>query len=127
MQRTSFLGVVTAIALGVGACAVLVPTQFLASKGIQGNPAAAVWMREVGVALLAFGVMALRMRTLPDGPALRAFMLGNAVLQWGLLPIEVLAYQGGVITEFWGMAPNSALHAVLGAAFLYYAFTKRPI
>ncbi len=127
MNRTHFLTLVAAIALGVAAGALLAPTQFLATKGVHANPAAAVWMREVGVALLAFGVMALRMRTVPDGPALRAFMLGNAVLQWGLLPIELLAYQGEVITEFWGMAPNSALHAVLGAAFVYFAVTKRAI
>ncbi|MFO1226524.1 hypothetical protein [Roseateles sp.] len=125
MNRTHFLTLAATIALAVGAGALLAPTEFLATKGVHTNPAAAVWMREVGVALLAFGVMALRLRRAPDSPALRAFMLGNAVLQLGLLPIELLAYRAGVITEFWGVAPNSALHAVLAAAFAYFAFTRK--
>ena len=82
-------------------------------------------MREVGVNIFALGVMAALMRAQPPSPALRAFLAGNAVVQLGLLPIELFAWRDGTLTELSGVVPNSVLHAVLGATFVVLALRMR--
>lgn len=52
---------------------------------------------------------------------MRALLLGNAVLQFALLPIEIAAYLDGVITARAGIVPNSVLHVLLGFGFAYFA------
>jgi hypothetical protein len=121
MKRSTFLTLAAASALGVGTTAILAPAKFLASKGVIDNPAAEVWMREVGVLIFASGVAALAVRNHEDSPTLRALLLSNAVVQWGLLPIELLAFSKAALTNGWGIVPNTVLHVVLGAAFLFYA------
>lgn len=121
MKRKTFLTLAAASALGVGAMAILAPSKFLASKGVLDNPAAEVWMREVGVLILASGVASLAMRDHEDSPTLRAWLLSNAVVQLGLLPIEVLAFRSSIITNVQGIIPNTILHVVLAAAFVAYA------
>jgi hypothetical protein len=119
MNRHTFLTVAGAVALAVGAVALFFPAALLASKGVT-SAAANVWMREVGVLLIAIGVMALLVRNHADSPTLRAFFIGNVIVQLALLPIELLAYRDGVITLLSGIVPNSILHVLLAAAFLYY-------
>lgn len=121
MTRTAFLTVASCIALAVGAFAVLAPAALLASKGVAPSHAAEIWIRELGVALLALAVVAFLVRRLDDSPGLRAFLIGNAVLQLGLFPIELLAYRDGVITRLAGIVPNSVLHVALAAGFAYFA------
>jgi hypothetical protein len=125
MSRARFLTIAAAIALAVGAFAVALPAVFLASKGVTNNPAAEVWMREVGVVLLAIGLTAFLVRNEPASPTMRAFLFGNLLLQLGLLPIEIFAYRDGVITLASGVAPNSVLNALLAGGFLYYGLTTR--
>ena len=78
-----FLSVVGVIALGVGTLAVSAPLSLLESKGAVASPATVVWVREVGVNILALGVMSLLMRSHAASPTLRAFLIGNAVVQLG--------------------------------------------
>ena len=53
-------------------------------------------------------------------------MLGNALLQLLLLPVEVLAYSHGTITNVWGIVPNSILHVLLGLGFVVNAPAMAP-
>ena len=121
MTRKTFLIAVSAIASAVGAVALFAPAFLLESKGVAPSAATNVWVREVGVAIIAFGVMAFLMRGLADSPGLRALLIGNMVLQIGLLPIEIVAYSQGVITKVSGIVPNEILHLVLACAFGFFA------
>jgi hypothetical protein len=125
MSRKTFLTAVSFIAFAVGAFATLAPAALLDSKGAPPSEATFVWVREVGVAIFAMGVMALILRKQPDSPALRAFLAGNAVLQLGLFPIELVAYAQGVITRASGIIPNELLHLALAAGFSYFALRVR--
>jgi hypothetical protein len=121
MRRKTFLTVAAAIAVIVGAVALFAPTVLLDSKGVAPSAAANVWMREVGIAILAIGVASFLVRGHDDSPTLRAFLVGNAVLQVGIFPIELAAYSAGTITKAAGIVPNEILHALLAAGFVFYA------
>ena len=121
MNRSVFLTLASFIALGVGVLASASPAMLLESKGVAPRAAAEGWVRQVGVILVAIGMAAFAIRRHPDSPTLRAFLWANAVLQIGLLPIEVVAYSQGVITRLAGIVPNTVLHAVLAAGFAWYA------
>jgi hypothetical protein len=123
--RMRFLTFAAVVALGVGSFALIAPEAFLASKGIAANPAAAVWMREVGVALVAIGFIAWCVRGHAASATLRAFLWGNALLQGLLLPVEILAYLQGTIPMLAGIVPNSILHVLLGLGFLICAWQCR--
>lgn len=125
MTRTSFITVTAIIATAVGLFALIAPNALLVSKGVSPNATAAVWVREVGVLLIAFGVMAFLVREEPDSNTLRGFLFGNALLHAGLLPIEIAAYAENVIARLSGIVPNTALHVVLAGGFLYFALTMR--
>jgi hypothetical protein len=78
-------------------------------------------MREVGVLIFAQGLTCFLLRHQELSPAVRAFLIGAAVTQLGLLPIELAAYRRGSLTKLSGVLPNSVLHAVLGSVLLYRA------
>lgn len=117
MYRLLFLSFATLIALAVGTAATLFPAALLESKGVAPTAATCLWMREVGVMLLALGVVFVRVRTHPDSPTVRALMAGNLLIQLGLLGIEVAGYANGVITLLSGILPNAVLHVVLALGF----------
>lgn len=121
MSRKTFLSLVAAVALAIGVFALFFPAALLASKGVAPSAAAEVWVREVGIAIAALGVAAFLMRGAPDSPALRAFLVGNLVLQLGLFPIELVAYREGIITKASGVVPNSILHLLLAMGFATFA------
>jgi hypothetical protein len=121
MTRTWFLGLSTLIAFAVASFALGFPDALLVGKGVVPSPATVVWVREVGVLILASGVTTLLSRRAPDSLALRGVLVGNAVVHFGLFPIELLAFNQGVISEFAGVAPNSLLHLVLSSGFVFYA------
>ena len=120
MQQKTFLSIAAAIALAVGTVAALFPAALLASKGTLPSAAADLWMREVGVLLVCIGVMAGLVRNHADSPTMRVLMLGNLLVQLGLLVTEVQGYANGVITQLSGLVPNAVLHVVLAAGFAYY-------
>ncbi|RKH12380.1 hypothetical protein D7V97_08660 [Corallococcus sp. CA053C] len=121
MTRKTFLLLTSCIGFAVGTLALLLPEAVLASKGVTPAPAAAIWVREVGVLLLALGAVAFLVRHHPDSPTMRTLLLGNAWVHIGLFPIELAAWHAGVITRFGGIAPNSLVHLVLAAGFLFFA------
>ena len=87
---------------------------------------AIIWIREVGIMLIAIGVMSGLVRGQPDSPTLKAFLTGNLVIQLGLLPIELIGHADGVLTKFSGIAPNSFLHFLLASGFAYFVLKVRP-
>ncbi len=120
MKQQTFLTLAAAIALGVGTTAVLFPAALLASKGTLPSSAADLWMREVGVLLVCIGLIAGLVRRHADSPTMRALMLGNLLVQLGLLVTEVIGYANGVITQLSGVMPNAVLHIALATGFTYF-------
>lgn len=121
MTRQSFLGFSSAVAIAVACVALGFPRSLLLSKGVEPDPALVIWMREVGALILASGVTTFLVRKAEDSAALRGVLVGNAVLHFGLLPIEILAFAQGVITSLSGVVPNSLLHVALGIGFAIHA------
>lgn len=89
------------------------------------DPAAAVWLREVGVLILALAVVHFAVRRHP--PSLRVILLGSAVVQAGMLPIELVAGVCGTLPRAAGFVPNTVLHGVLAAGFVWYFARCRPV
>lgn len=56
-----------------------------------------VWVREVGLLILTQGLLALLLRRQPDSPALRAFLIASALLQFVIFPIEIVGMAQGAI------------------------------
>ena len=121
MSRKTFLTISGVIACLVGVMALGLPAQLLDGKGVAPGLAVMVWVREVGVLLVALGVTTLLVRKDPDSPTMRAFLAGNALLQMCIFPIEIAAYLEGTITKLGGIVPNSILHVVLACGFVYFA------
>jgi hypothetical protein len=114
-----FLTFSSGVAVAVGCFAVVLPQVLLESKGVAlPNEAAAVWVRELGVAIFALGVTLFLVRKHAASPTLRAVLYGNALVQLGLLPIEITAHHERVLTRVAGIVPNSLLHVVLALGFL---------
>lgn len=123
MNVTWMLTLMSAIASLVGLFAIARPARFLESKGADASSAAVIWMREAGVLIFAQGLTSFLLRHQPLSPPVRAFLVGAAVTQFGLLPIELTAYWRGSLTKLGGILPNSMLHAILGSALLYCALS----
>ena len=122
MNRKLFLTMVACVALAVGSVALLGPGVFLETgKGALPSETAKVMMREVGVLLVAVGLLGWLVRDHPDSPTLRAILVANAVLQVGIFPIEIVAYQRGVFPLLSGIVPNSVFHVLAAAGFAYFA------
>ena len=121
MNLHVLMTILSVVASLVGCFAIARPEPFLTSKGANVTPAVVVWMREVGVLILAQGITSFLLRNQAISPPVRAFLVGAAVTQFGLLPIELGAYRRGVLTRLSGVVPNSVLHAVLGCALLHRA------
>lgn len=121
MSRKSFLTITGFIAFAVGCMALLLPAQLLEGKGVAPGHAVMVWVREVGVLLVALGVTTFLVRKDPDSPTMRTFLAGNALLQMAIFPIEIMAFATGTITKLGGILPNSILHVVLAFGFVHFA------
>jgi hypothetical protein len=121
MNLKILLTILSIIATLVGVAAITRPIPFLESKGAKVTPATVIWMRQVGVLILAQGITGFLLRDQPISPAVRAFLAGAAFTQLGLFPIEIMAYRRGHLTKLSGIVPNTVLHAVLGIALLHQA------
>lgn len=121
MNRTLFLTLSSLVALAVGTVATVFPEQLLGSKGVEPTAAVVCWLRQVGVAILGIGMVAMLVRRHAPSPTMRAFLFGNAAHQLMLAPIEVLAYRDGTITKLSGIVPNTVLHLLLATGFLVFA------
>ena len=91
MNLNVLMTILSAVASFVGVFAIVRPEQFLTSKGASVTPAVVVWMREVGVLILAQGITCFLLRDEAISRPVRAFLVGAAVTQFGLLPIEIVA------------------------------------
>jgi hypothetical protein len=120
MTRKTFLSIASFIASSVGCFALFFPALLHVSKGTLPNSAAYVWTSEVGILLLAIGVMAFLVRKQGDSPVLSAFFVGNFMIQIGLFVIELSAYHNKIITKLSGVLPNLTLHILLAFGFAYY-------
>jgi len=110
MKRKTFLSIVSPVALIIGLVALFFPSILLESKGVIPGGPVKVWMSEVGILLVSAGVILFLVRKEEDSIALKAILIGNTLVQIGLLSIEILAFQNGVIKEVSGIIPNSILH-----------------
>ena len=120
MKRSTFFAVAGFTACAVALVALFSPATLLESKGVAPTAATCLWLRELGVLLLALGFLNLVVRHHEDSQTLRAVLLGNALVHVGLFPLEILALLAGTITRVSGIVPNSILHLVLaGASFAY--------
>jgi len=122
MKRSAYLLLSGLIALAIGTFALLAPEILLASKGVS-SAAANVWMQEVGVMLIAVGILAVMVRHHEDSPTLKAILFCNVVIQVGLFAIEAFAYRNGTITLLSGIVPNLILHVCLAVGLIYYIVT----
>jgi hypothetical protein len=126
MSRQSFLTFSSVVGLGVALLALGFPGNLLAGKGVEVSTALVVWVREVGVLILASGVTTFLIRKAPDSEALRGVLIGNALLHLGMLPIELIAFFDGIITKPAGVVPNSLLHVGLAFGFAWHARRVQP-
>jgi len=120
MKRCIFLTLVGCIAFTIGCVALFFPSVLLESKGIINNPPANVWMSEVGILLIAVGILVFLIRKEENSLALKAIFISITIIQTGLLGIELLAYRNGIITEISGIIPNCTLHLILILGFIFY-------
>jgi hypothetical protein len=121
IHRKTFLTIASLVALLVGIFALGAPDVLLQSKGVQVQAGTSVWVREMGVMLIAVGVTAFRVRHHADSLTLKAVLMGNVIVQLGLLVIEPMAYAAGTITKLAGIVPNTVIHVLLATGFYYYA------
>lgn len=120
MKREVFLSIVFPLAILIGLVALLLPSVLLESKGVIPESAVKVWMSEVGLLLIANGIILFLVRKDPVSNSLKAIFVGNMIIQLGLLIIEVRAFERLVIKDIMGIIPNSVLHVILSIGFLYF-------
>lgn len=120
MSRQLFLTISSIIATGVGIFALIFAENLLKSKGVQPITATLVWTREVGLLLVAMGIVLFSIRKHEDTKTLKAVLFGNIIIQIGLFLIELIAYLDGIITKQSGIVPNLCLHIVLALGFFYF-------
>ncbi len=120
MTRNYFLTIASFIAMAVGIFALFFPAALQESKGTFPNKATYVWTTEVGIFLIAIGIMVFLIRKEEDSKTLKVFLFGNVIIQIGLFIIELLAYINGIITKLSGIIPNLSLHILLTIGFLYF-------
>ena len=120
MSRKTFLTLVAIVATAVGGFALVAPATLLETvKHAQPSNAANVMARTVGILLLTVGILNFLVRAHDDSPTLRAVLVANLVLQLGILPIDPIAYAHGVYATLGSFAPNTLLHVLLAAGFIY--------
>lgn len=125
MTRKTFLTISSLIAGAVGIFALIFPSVLQESKGTSPNTATYVWTSEVGLLLIAIGIVAFMVRGHQNSTTLKAFFVGNFIIQIGLFFIELVAYLNGVITKLSGVLPNLTLHILLAVGFVYYLLTMK--
>lgn len=125
MERKTFLRITSFIAIAVGLFALVSPSLLHDSKGTIHNEATHVWTAEVGILLIAIGMITYLARKEKDTQLLKALFIGNTIIQCGLFIIELLAYLNGIITKSAGVIPNLILHIILASGFVYYLINMK--
>lgn len=118
MLRSWFLAFAALVPLCIGLLAAGAPGALLALKGVEApSPEALVMARTAGVLLVALGALNLRVAWLPDGPAVRAVIGADLLVQLLLLPVDPWAWAQGAFHGLGSFVPNSVLHVGLAGAF----------
>jgi hypothetical protein len=126
MTRKTFLTIASTIPILLGTFVVLAPGALLAQvKGAVPSEAAEVMARTVGVLLLAFGALNFLVRGHDDSPTLRCVLVADLLLQLALLPIDPIAYAGGVFHGLGSFVPNTILHLLLAWGFAHHLLRMR--
>lgn len=125
MPRRRFLTFVACVAFAVGALAIVSPATLLTGKGANAGAVAVTMMREVGVLIVASGLLAALVRSHPASTTLRAILGANAFLQLAIFPIEIVAHVEGTFPVLAGILPNSVFHLIAAGGFVYFASACR--
>lgn len=125
MDRKTFLTIASIIALLVGTVAIIFPGSLLQSKGVEPISGTVVWVTEVGILLIAVGIIAFGIRKHETSATMKVILFGNIIIQIGLTVIELIAYSDGIITKLSGIIPNIALHIIMATGFIYYWWQKK--
>lgn len=118
MKLKTFLGI-TSVILGLFGFSMIFNSANMAKGfGLDLNDLGIVLFRDLGTASIGVAVINWLSRSLQDGQALRAVVLGNLVMQ-GLGVVVNVAdiMQGHIGPSGWS---GVVLHAVLAAGFAYY-------
>lgn len=117
-----FLTLVSTVAISIGSLALFAPLTLLVEvKHAVPNDAAVVMARTVGVLLISVGLLNFSLRTHVDSPTMRVVLKANAALQLLILPIDPMAYANGTYATLGSFVPNTILHLILAAGFVYFA------
>lgn len=119
MNRKNFLTLAAMIGGTVGLLALAMPEWVLQAKGITSEPAA-VWVRQVGVLLMATAGAAAAVRAHAGSPTLAVLLWANAFIQLGLLAVEAVAWAAGTLPALSGVLPNGIVHLLLAAGFAWH-------
>lgn len=126
MSRKTFLTIASLIALAIGALALLAPVLLLGTlKAAVPNAAAIVMARTAGVLLLSVGLLGYLVRDHGDSPTMEAILKANLFLQLCLLPVDPFAYLNGTYATLASFVPNTVIHILLAAGFVYYLLDMR--
>lgn len=128
MSRSLFLTLTSIVAAAVGGLALFAPATLLVDvKHADPNAAAEVMARTVGVLLLLpVALLGFLVRHHPPSPTLRAVFVANLVLQLGIFPIDILAWNAGAFHGLGSFLPNSVLHVLLATGFGYHLWRMGP-
>lgn len=111
----------------VGLLALFASAALLTAKGVRViEPAAIAMTRTVGVALLGVGALNFACRDLASSVSRRRLLAANALLQLMLLPLDPYACAVGAFVGLGSFVPNTVLHVVLAAAFIW-AWTRERV
>jgi len=126
MQRKTFLTLTSCIAVAIGTFVLVAPEVMIENvKSAVPSESANVMARTVGILLITVGILDFLVRNHEDSPTLRAVLIANLVLQIGIMPIDPMAYASGVYKTLASWLPNSILHLMLAAGFVYYLSLQR--
>ena len=115
MRPKVALSIGAVLALIFGLALTFVPEQMLASFGLASSTAGLVLSRDLGVVLIAVGVLNWMARNAQPGPALTAILWGNLLVQIFDVVLDSWHITSGQISEAgWG---GVGLHVVLGVIF----------
>ena len=121
MKRKTFLTITSVIVLVIGIFALTSPNVLITNvKYAAPSETANVMARTVGILLVSIGVLNFLVRSHQDSPTLRSVLIANLVLQLGIMPIDPSAYASGVYKTVGSFAPNTVLHILLAAGFIFY-------
>jgi hypothetical protein len=121
VNRTIFLTIAGTIALIIGILALTAPGVLISQvKLAESNAAAQVMARTVGVLLITIGILNILIRKHADSATMKSVLIANLVLQLSIMPIDPLAYINGTFHTLGSFVPNTIIHILLAAGFIYF-------